>query len=113
MVIQIGPDLYVHQPGSIYSPWGYLTEGLGAGGELAEGKRFKVKRARQHDKNNFCFIQCFEVHSFVLEIKQVYEFTRGLNVDSTWTECYNDVDNQRHTGKSRKIYDPLSATGHI
>ena len=37
MVIQIGPDLYVHQPGSIYSPWGYLTEGLGAGGEVAEG----------------------------------------------------------------------------
>ena len=29
-------DLY-HSPGIIYSPWGHLTEGLGAGGELAEG----------------------------------------------------------------------------
>ena len=27
----------VYLPGSIYSPWGYLTEGLGAGGEVAEG----------------------------------------------------------------------------
>ena len=36
-MIQIGPDLYVHQPGSIYSPWGYLTEGLGAGGEVGGG----------------------------------------------------------------------------
>ena len=38
VVILICPDMYiVYSPGSIYSPWRYLTEGLGVGGEVAEG----------------------------------------------------------------------------